>query len=134
MRTPFVRYFNVFLPFYFIQMFNINKYSSCLTYYTSGLCALSHERHIIHSFSRPTGRHLPHRPTVGCPLFFFFFFSCSRMAAHGAEGTALCPSAWLQRCTSLLTQERGHKTNTKRHAVRSESKQCRDCNLFLGRK
>lgn len=40
---------------------------------------------------------------------------------------------------SLLTREEGgegggHKTNTKRHAARSESKQCRDCNLFLGRK
>jgi len=56
------------------------------------------------------------------------------MTAHGAEGAALCPSAWFQRCTSLLTQEREQKRNTKRHAVRSESKQCRNCNLFLGRK
>lgn len=84
---------------------------------------LSREHHIIQSLSVT----FPQRPTVNCPFW-------SRMAAHGAEGTALCPSAWLQRCTSLLAQEREHKRNTKRHAVRSESKQCWDCNLFLGRK
>lgn len=59
-----------------------------------------HEHHIIESFCvTPDNTRLTGLQS-GCPF-------CSRMAAHGAEGTALCPRAWLQRCTSLLTQERG---------------------------
>lgn len=75
----------------------------------------------------------PHGPSVRRPF-------CSRAAAHGRKRRRF-PSEYqvpASHC-GLLTREEGgegagRKTNTKRHAARSESKQCRDCNLFLGRK
>lgn len=71
-----------------------------------------------------------------CMPFFILAFYTLQNATKCFQGTALCLSAWLLRCTGVLTQKKITKEQTNViqcfQSVLALNKQCTNCNHFWG--